>query len=225
MVNVWHSPPVGQAVMEAGFPAQHWVLQLVSDYSMLQSSIEMAVEQKLSHSAPAMAKVISKKFLRRLTDDDRWSLVKALASDCGYTGDLGSASNIFWKAKRVRDLFAHRSDMLLVREPSSAEYFYLLFDAPDGIPKPLTPAVLRQLSADCRWLRALVDHLSSLAGTKFASFMVREREDGFKYLPSIEILSPPPLPVPPDWEPVGLARETGESDIPVQQSNLGASVE
>jgi hypothetical protein len=217
MADVWHYPPVGQAVMEAGFPAQHWVLQLVSDYSMLQSSIEMAVDRKLAQSAPAIAKVIRRKFLRRLTDDDRWSLVKALALDCGYTGDLGDASNIFWKAKRVRDLFAHRSDISLVREPSSTEYFYLLFDAPAGVPKPLTPAALRQMSADCRWLRALVDHLASLAGTKFATIVVRKPEASVGYLPRIEILPPPPLPVPPDWDPVGLARETGESDIPVQQ--------
>jgi len=81
--------------MESGFPAQPWVLQLVADFSVLQSTVEMAVDQKLALSAPAVAKVISKKYLRKLPDDDRWSLVKALAADSKYGGDMATASNLF----------------------------------------------------------------------------------------------------------------------------------
>lgn len=218
MVMMWHHPPVGHVVMEADFPAQHWVLQLIADFSVLQSSIEVAVDRKLALDTPAVAKVINKRFLRRLTDEDRWSLVKALAADSNYDGDLSAASAIFWQSKRVRNLFAHRSDLALVREPSSPEYFYLVNgDSPEGIPSPLTPAAVRQLSANCRWLRALVEHLASRSGVRFASFVARRRADGFMYLPSLEVLPPPPLPIPPDWEAVDLTRETGDSGIPVQQ--------
>lgn len=218
-MSVWWHVPEGQVIMEAGFPAQHWVLQFIADFSGVQSNIEMVLDRKLALETPAVAKVINKKFLRRLTDEDRWSLVKALAVDCDYDGDLRAASTAFWRCKRVRDLFAHRSDLPLVRTPSSPDYFYLITgsEAPDGLPDPLTPAALRQLSADCRWLSALVSHLASRSGVKFASFLVRERSDGFRYLPSIECLAPPPLPVPLDWDSTGLTRETGESDIPVKQ--------
>lgn len=218
MAMVWHHPPAGHVVMESDFPAQHWVLQLVADFSVLQSSIEMAVERKLALGTPAVAKVINKKFLRRLTDEDRWSLVKALAIDCSYDGDLSGASGLFWQCKRVRDLFAHQSDLALVRESGSSDYFYLVTgDVPEGVPSPLTPAAVRQLSANCRWLRALVDHLASRSGVRFASFVGKHRADGSLYLPSIEILPPPPLPIQPDWEPVDLTRETGGSGIPVRQ--------
>lgn len=205
--------------MESGFPAQHWVLQLIADFSVLQSTVETAVDQKLALGAPAVAKVISKKYLRKLPDEDRWSLVKALATDTKYGGDMATASNLFWQAKRTRDLFAHRSDLPLVREPNNFQYFYLLSGTtPDGVPSPLTPAGVRQMSANCRWLRALVLHLASLGGARFASFVVKHGPDGHAYLPSVEILPPPLLPIPPDWEALDLSREIGDSGIPVQQN-------
>ncbi len=125
-MTVWYHPPPGHVVMEADFPARHWVLQLIADFSVLQSYIEVGVERKLNLGAPAAAKVVFRKFLRRLTDEDRWSLVKALAVDCDYDGDLSSGSDTFWQIKRVRDLFAHRSDVPLVREAGSPEFFYFM---------------------------------------------------------------------------------------------------
>ena len=76
MATVWHHPPTGYVVMEGGFPAQHWVLQLIADFSVFQSAVEMAIDRKFALAAPAVAKVISKKYLRRLPDDDRWLLVR-----------------------------------------------------------------------------------------------------------------------------------------------------
>ncbi|WP_146249152.1 MULTISPECIES: hypothetical protein [unclassified Curtobacterium] len=219
MTNIWYHPPAGHVVMEGEFPSQHWVLQLIADFSVLQSTVELAIDQKLALSAPAVAKVISKKYLRKLPDDDRWALVKALAADTKYEGDMVAASDVFWQAKRTRDLFAHRSDLPLVREPNSSQYFYLVSgNIPVGLPSPLTPSDARQMSANCRWLRALVLHLASLGGARFASFLVKHGSDGRAYLPRVEVLPPPPLPVPPDWEALDLSREVGDSGVPVAQN-------
>jgi len=74
------------------------------------------------------------------------------------------------------------------------------------------------MSANCRWLRALVLHLASLGGAWFASFVIKQRPDGHAYLPRVEMLPPPPLPVPPDWEALDLSREVGDTGVPVKQN-------
>ncbi|MDR0960613.1 MAG: hypothetical protein LBM23_09800 [Propionibacteriaceae bacterium] len=217
-MTYWNFPPHGEIIMEAGFPAQHWVLQLIAEFAILQNSIEMTIRKKLALETPKIAKVINKHFLSRMTDNDRWELIKALACDANYSFPLQSESTAFAECKRVRDLFAHRHHIDLVCEPNSSEYFYLLngADAKD-IPSPLTPAKIRQLGANCRWLSAFVLYLASNSGVRFTPMHLTRDSGGSYYLPEIEILKPPPLPIPPDWEPTDLTREIGDSGIPVTQ--------
>ena len=157
----------------------------------------VAVEYRITR----LGKTLREKYLTRINDKDRWEYVKALALDVGYEGDTNRASDTFWACQRLRNVVAHSNQLQLVREHNSADYYFQL---PPGVaakdlPSPLTPAVFRQFAANCRWLNALIVHLESLGGENFVSPVGRQRADGSVYSPRIEMLAPPPLPIPPDW--------------------------
>ncbi|MCW2848956.1 MAG: hypothetical protein JWR90_2930 [Marmoricola sp.] len=202
-VHVWFPVQPGQVVVEADRPAEHWILEFIGAFSMVQDQVEFAVFMRIRSESPRLAKTLQEKYLTRINDTDRWEYVKALAKDVGYEGDINRASDTFKACQRLRNLVAHSNQLDLVREHGTSDYFYQLPPGvtPRGVPTPLTPAVFRQFAANCRWLRALIVHLESLGGTKFVLPVGIERADGSLYSPRIEMLAPPPLPVPPDWAP------------------------
>ena len=200
-VRVWFPVPPGRVFVEADRPAEHWVLEFIGALSMVQDEIEFAVFRRIRSQSPRLGKTLREKYLTRINDKDRWEYVKALAADVGYEGDTNRASDTFWACQRLRNVVAHSTQLELVREHGTSDYYYQL--PPDvaakDLPSPLTPAVFRQFAANCRWLKALIVHLESLGGEIFISPVGRERADGSVYSPRIEMLAPPPLPIPPDW--------------------------
>jgi hypothetical protein len=183
---------------------------MTAEFASVQMGIETMVGFHLIRASPALGKAISKKHLRRLSDDERWGYLKALAKDAGYAGDqINKASDAFKRCKRVRDLVGHLpSGLQLMRRPGQVEfeYHYPIYDEVnyEGIPKPLTPQTFRQMGAECRWLHAFIDHIGFLAGQRFISPRAEIGEDGQIREVAMRVLEPPPLPVPPDWEPVDL---------------------
>lgn len=209
-MSVWWPLQDGEIYVVAGKPAEHWVMELVGTFSGLQDSIRNLVWVYLSQTSPKLADAIDKKHLKRLSDKDRWDYVKVLAEDVGYKGDrLPSASQAFWRCKAVRDFVSHRrGQMTLVLSPDGTSYHYQSSESSSNkyLPDPLTPEVFRGLSAECRWLQALVNHLAFVGGIDFLGALFRRTPEGDLELPHLEILEPPPLPIEPDWDGSDLQR-------------------
>lgn len=204
--------------VEAGKPAEHWVLQMTAAFSWVQLRIESTLEIYLRRKSPALAAKIAKKHLQRLSDEDRWDYVKALAADVGYTGSLlPGASDAFWRCKRVRDLVGHNPEgMELVRSREQPDFHYRVPPDKKGgtVPDPLTPLSFRQLGAECRWLVAFLQHIGYLGGHVYVSGAAVVDDEGRPHPQYVEILEPPPLPVPPDWTIEGLSRPLPEDSWP-----------
>ncbi len=201
--------PEGSSYVIDGKPAEQWALEFLGQFSAFQGRVETVVGTYLKTSCPNLGKAISQKHLRRLTDEDRWDYVKALTRDVGYRGDLvPSASMAFWRCKRVRDFIGHHTKMTLMRRWGSASYYYEVPEAwrKPPMPDPLTPETFRDLAAECRWLEAFIDHLAYLSGVRFISAAARLNADGKPEPQYLEIMEPPLLPVPADWDGAGLAR-------------------
>ena len=209
-MSAWWPLQEGEVYVEAGRPAEHWVLRMTAEFSSVQLVIEHMLGSYLGRQSPALGRKITKKHLSRLTDEDRWDYVKALTADVGYTGSgLPQASDLFWRCKRVRDLVGHHpAGMDLVRSQERPDYHYSVpSDTRSGsVPDPLTPSTFRQLGAECRWLVAFLHHIGYLGGQVFISPAAKVDDEGTPRPQYIEILEPPPLPVPPDWEIEGLSR-------------------
>lgn len=208
--TVWWPLQEGEVYFVAGKPAEHWVLEMIGAFASLQQGIETILGVYLRRFSREVAKKITQKHFGRLSDEDRWDYVKALASDAGYKGELmHSASDAYWRCKRVRDLASHQTGLTLVRDQSSLTYHYLLplGTQSKGIPEPLTPEQFRLLAAEARWLDALVDHIGYLAGIRYILPIARIGSDGEPQERRIEILEPPPLPISPEWDKEGLNRE------------------
>lgn len=192
-----------------GKVAEQWVLEFVGRFSALQNVAEHLISMYLMASSPRLGKEIERKHLGRLTDQDRWDYVKALTWDVGYQGNLvPSASDAFWRCKLVRDFVSHHTGMSLLRDWDSSSYYYKVPDEwrKPQMPDPLTPETFRKLANECRWLEAFIDHIAYLSGVRFISAAARVNADGDPEPQYLEIMEPPPLPVPANWDKAGLAR-------------------
>lgn len=179
-------------------------MTMLAEFSSLQEAIDGTVAQYLIGKTPELGRRIAKKHLSRLSDEDRWTYVKAFARDVGYPSSLQAAGDAFWRCKHVRDLVGHHQTggLELVRTHDRKGYYYRL--TPKGeikpqIPTPLTPASFRQLGAECRWLQALIFHLGYLGGLRYISSMARMNTDGQPEPIYMRILNPPALPISPEW--------------------------
>ncbi|WP_159096562.1 MULTISPECIES: hypothetical protein [Miniimonas] len=199
-----------EVYLVAGRPAEHWALEFMGAFAGVQNGIETLLAFYLSRFSPELSKAVAKRHFARLSDDERWTYVKAWARDAGYTGELlEDASNAFWRCKRVRDFLGHpRTALVLARDFEDATYCYQVpEDRRALLPDPLTPEALRVLGAECRWLQAFLDHIGSLAGLPYALPMARVGPDGKPETRWIEMLEPSRLPIGPDWTNEGLFRE------------------
>lgn len=188
--------------------SEQWVLEFIGGFSTLQKTIESFVGGFIRQSSPFIGKKIEKNHLRRLTDEERWDYVKALAREGDYQGSLmHTASNAFWRCKRIRDFVSHHPRMLLLYGEDGNVFYdvphkqwrYLKVD-------PLTPETFRKLATECRWLEAFVRHLTYLSGFPFISAHVPINTAGEPQPQYVEVMEPPPLPVSDDWEASGLTR-------------------
>lgn len=181
-MSIWWPLQQGEVYIEDGKPAEHWVLEMVAEFASVQTGIEAIVSAHLRRMSPGIADKITKKHLTRLSDEDRWDYLKALASDAGYEGKLlNSASDAFWRCKRLRDLVGHYpTGLVLVRSQEQPDFHYRV--PREGkfkkVPDPLTPQTFRQSGADCRWLHAFIEHIGSLAGIPFIRAIAKVDPDG-----------------------------------------------
>lgn len=199
-----------QVYIEAGKPAEHWVLRMAAEFSAVQVAIDSVLTMHLRQRSPALGHKIARKHFRRLSDEDRWEYLKALAEDAGYSGGLlTDASEVFRRAKRVRDLVGHHPEGLeLVRSQENPEYHYDTRGAEaKDMTGPLTPLAFRQLGAECRWIVALVDHIAFIAGQTYVSPFGRADESGRPQAVYLRMLEPPALPIAADWTADELRQE------------------
>lgn len=205
----------GEIYVVEGKPAEHWVVEFLGGFAALQNGIEQILGIYFQRHSPAVAKTLKKKHLRRLSDEDRWDYVKALAQDGGYVGNLmPPASESYWRCKHVRDALAHPVTKLqLGRTETIPDYHYQLSKEArkPQIPDPLTPEVIRVLTAETRWLNAFLDHISCLAGNLYDLPWARLDSGSSSTTGRTEILEPPPLPIPGDWFSEGLYRFVPDS--------------
>lgn len=194
-----------------GKSAEHWMLDLIGSFASVQTGIDTVLSFHLRRLTPALAHKITKAHLEHLKDGDRWEYLKALSKDAGYSGNLvNSASDTYWQCKHVRDLVSHHeSQLLLARDPDDPTYYYRIpaKRRKPQMPTRLTPEDIRMLGTKARWLDAFIDHIGYLAGITYASPLVRVGADGEQQLTPLQILEPPPLPIPADWTNDGLLRE------------------
>jgi hypothetical protein len=175
---------------------------MMGAFASVQATADQALVMHLRESNPCLAEQLRKQNIERLRDDERWDCIKALARAVNYEGDMNSASDAFWRSKRLRDAVGHGAAIELVHNRTTPEpHFLLLTRSRKGLPDPLMPVHFQQAAAECRWLVVLVKHLAWLGGATVASFAVSTRADGTRYLPYMEVLPPPDLPVAADWEP------------------------
>lgn len=199
--NAWFVLPEDHVFMEANRPAEKWALGLLGAFTRLQEVIEGTVAGCIEASNPHLSQVIYKKHLQRLTDDERWAYVKALAVDVSYVADMQPASDAFWGCKRVRDIVGHSYSLDLVYDTDLGSYRYQYNTAQHkNAPDPLTPAVLRRMVTDAHWLAALVRHIGYLGGVKCIGAGHRH-PDGRVHFPWAEVPDPGPRPQDSDWEP------------------------
>ena len=192
----------GQVLLEGDRPAEHWALELMAGFTRLQFTIESQLTAYLHQHSPHVADVLEKKYISRLTDDERWLYVKAMGKDVGYQGNLQPAGDAFWRCKRVRDVIGHSTSFQPLYDPTIQAFRYPIDrnHHKKGVPDPLTPAVLRNLAMECRWLEAVVTHLGYLGGVRSMSVGGHQHEDGTVHWPLLEIPEPGPLPTDPAWQ-------------------------
>lgn len=201
--------PEGRLYVVDGKPAEQWVLEFVGRFSAFQNSAENVISTYLKASCPRLGEAIARKHLSRLTDEDRWDYVKALTRDVGYQGNLvPSASGAFWRCKRLRDFVSHHTRMDLMRRWGGTSYYYEVPEAwrKPQMPDPLAPETFRDLAVECRWLEAFIDHIAYLSGVHFIGAVAHVNAEGKSEPQYLEIMEPPPLPVPANWDRAGLVR-------------------
>lgn len=202
-----HHVPDGKILLEGGKPAEYWVFLFISSFSRLQKSIESIITIRLCQHSEALGRKIARRHLSRLSDEDRWDYVKALAKDVSYTGDLARPSQVYWRCKRVRDFFSHSQvmpELVITSEYQSFHYYKAKEHA--GLSEQLTPNGVRLLERECAWLSHFVYYLSYMGGTKAVQGHAIENERGEVVSARLEILEPPPLPIDVDWKPDNLSR-------------------
>jgi hypothetical protein len=194
--------PAGHVVIEGGQPAQSWLLGVLGSFARLQDEVQHQLTMYIyNKSAEHVALTLERCHFSRLTDAERWGYIKSLAKDVGFTGDLNRASDAFWRCKRVRDVIGHSESLELWFDPTIQAYTYLSgAKRLKGVPDPLTPAVLRMIEAETRWLWSLVRHLGYLGGVTYVSVGFHRHDDGKLHAPALEIPDPGPLPTDPDWQ-------------------------
>lgn len=194
--------PQGSVVMEAGRPAEYWPIALLAGFSRLQELIRQCLTLVLKqHGSNAMADELTRKHFSRLTDADRLAYLKALARDSGHESKISSISDVFWRCKRVRDVIAHQEYLELLYEPRlEVHCFNIAPERMKGIPSPLTPAALRLLVANCRWLEAQVCWLAQQAGVPVISPVGHRHPDGTVHSAKVRLVDPGPPADDSEWQ-------------------------
>lgn len=208
-IRSWRPIPDGQVVLEGDKTAEHWLFELLKSFSRVQGGTRTLVWQHLSVHSSSLADVLSVRYLGRLNDDDRWAYVTAIASDVGYTESLAQPTRVFNEARAVRNFVAHAQELELFTTEGRPFWHYVVSPAWEkkGVPSNLTPRDVRRLATGCKWIEYLLQYLAYLGGAKFMSFVFARDEAGNTLPQPLELLPPPPLPVPLDWEPNELIRD------------------
>lgn len=199
----YHHVPAGQVLLEGSRPAEHWALALVAGFASLQECIASALHTYIQiKGAGHVANLLNKRHFSRLSDDERWDYVKALAKDVGFDRDIQEATDVFWRCKRTRDVIGHAPQLSLLYDPEIGLFRYESHGSPSkGVPDPLTPATLRLLTTQSKWLDQFVCHLLYRGGGRFITAWGHQHEDGTVHPFRVEIPDPGPVPNQPDWDP------------------------
>lgn len=183
--------------------AERWILDFLGAFSRLQSAISSTVWNVFAVRNGALAKVLYKTQLTRLSDGDRWNYVKALAKDASYPGNMQIASDRFWRAKHTRDLVGHSPTFEYAFDTTTGTYGYPAnwgTGRSRQVPDPLTPQSFRQLITDCNWLVCLVNHLGSERGANPQEWMGRAHDDGTVHLGNVRVVNPGEPPSTHVWQ-------------------------
>lgn len=151
------------------------LLQFIGVFAKAQDIIDSTVQHQTRMAMPELGPLISERFLNRMNDDDRLTLLHAVATQVSYSGDLSRFDEVCKRAKIVRDRLTHGG----VMPARGGEEYILSLTSKErareiSSPKNLSTADVQQFLAEASWLLAHVGRLGSEAGAFKTSIVVAE---------------------------------------------------
>lgn len=141
-----------------------YVLLFVGKFAGVQFHIDTAVRAQLESHMTVLGPVVADQLLTRVRDDQRRTLIIALADEVKYSGDLRNFKYVFDRAKSARDLFGHAQQIAEAWNPANGSWALGVATRagtkwPDLLPSPLVVDSVKGLIADCEWMSAVVTRL------------------------------------------------------------------
>lgn len=159
------------------------IVQFIGVFAKVQDLVDAIVQHHAKQAMPKLGPVISRRFLNRVNDNDRLTMLHAVASEGAYSGDLSKFDEVYSRVRVMRNRLTHGG---AVPSRNGTEYIIGLTptERARGVAASpnLSPEDADQILAEANWLLTHIAVLGVESGAFSTSIVVSDgKTEPYRY--------------------------------------------